>query len=82
MQVVGLEARLVELEASQKDLTDHKYRSQAAIRELKSKLKTSEEVCLMVPQLHGYKCVRVWQLFVKVLSLVLFIYTCLLNSSF
>ena len=63
----------MELEASQKDLTDHKYRSQAAIRELKAKLKTSEEVCLdlcvlMVPQLHGYKCVRVWQLFVKVLS--------------
>ena len=46
MQVVGLEARLVELEASQKDLTDHKYRSQAAIRELKAKLKTTEEVCL------------------------------------
>ncbi|CAI8034302.1 Spindle assembly abnormal protein 6 homolog [Geodia barretti] len=44
-KVVGLEARLVELEASQKDLTDHKYRSQAAIRELKSKLKTSEEEC-------------------------------------
>lgn len=43
-QMVGLEVRLGELEASQKELTDHKYRSQAAIRELKAKLKTTEEV--------------------------------------
>ena len=43
-QVVGLESRLGELEISHKELTDHKYRSQAAIRELKAKLKTTEEV--------------------------------------
>ena len=48
MQVVGLEVRLGELEASQKELTDHKYRSQAAIRELKAKLKTAEEVGLHI----------------------------------
>ena len=48
-QVVGMEARLEELEASQKELTDHKYRSGAAIRELKAKLKTTEEVgCVCV----------------------------------
>lgn len=39
-----MELRLVELEASQKELTDRKYRSEAAIRELKAKLKTTEEV--------------------------------------
>lgn len=44
LQLVGMESRLVELEASHKELTDHKYRSQAAIRELKAKLKSSEEV--------------------------------------
>ena len=48
-QVVGMGARLEELEASQKELTDHKYRSGAAIRELKAKLKTTEEVdCVCV----------------------------------
>ena len=33
-----------ELDASNKELTDHKYRSEAAIRELKAKLRTAEEV--------------------------------------
>ena len=39
-----MEAHLHELEQSSKELTDHKYRSEAAIRELKAKLKTTEEV--------------------------------------
>ena len=43
-QLAGVESRLGELETSHKELTDHKYRSQAAIRELKAKLKASEEV--------------------------------------
>ena len=50
VQLVGLESRLGELEASHKELTDHKYRSQAAIRELKAKLKSSEEVSYMYIQ--------------------------------
>ena len=52
-QLVGVEARLGELEASHKELTDHKYRSQAAIRELKAKLKSTEEVSFMI---HVYTC--------------------------
>ena len=47
LQLVGVESRLGELEASHKELTDHKYRSQAAIRELKAKLKSTEEVSYM-----------------------------------
>ena len=39
-----MENHLYELEESKKELTDHKYRSEAAIRELKAKLKTTEEV--------------------------------------
>ena len=44
MQVDSMESHLRELEESKKELTDHKYRSEAAIRELKAKLKTTEEV--------------------------------------
>ena len=40
----SLEGRLHELDVANKELTDHKYRSEAAIRELKTKLKSSEEV--------------------------------------
>ena len=35
---------MVELDKTNKELTDHKYRSEAAIRELKTKLRLSEEV--------------------------------------
>ena len=51
-QLVGVEARLGELEASHKELTDYKYRSQAAIRELKAKLKSTEEVSFMIQALY------------------------------
>ena len=44
MQVESLESHLHELEESKKELTDHKYRSEAAIRELKAKFKSTEEV--------------------------------------
>ena len=44
LQLEGLESRLRELDASNKELTDHKYRSEASIRELKAKLGTAEEV--------------------------------------
>ena len=44
MQVESMDSHLHELEESNKELTDHKYRSEAAIRELKAKLKTTEEV--------------------------------------
>ena len=44
MQVDNMESHLRELEENKKELTDHKYRSEAAIRELKAKLKTTEEV--------------------------------------
>ena len=43
-----MESHLHELEESNKELTDHKYRSEAAIRELKAKLKTTEEVAIKV----------------------------------
>ena len=44
LQIESMESHLRELEQSKKELTDHKYRSEAAIRELKAKLKTTEEV--------------------------------------
>ena len=44
VQVESMESHLHELEESKKELTDHKYRSEAAIRELKAKLKSTEEV--------------------------------------
>ena len=44
LQLEGLEGRLRELDVANKELTDHKYRSEAAIRELRTKLKTAEEV--------------------------------------
>ena len=47
MQVESMDSHLHELEESNKELTDHKYRSEAAIRELKAKLKTTEEVCIL-----------------------------------
>lgn len=40
----SMEYHLHELEESNKELTDHKYRSEAAIRELKAKLKSADEV--------------------------------------
>lgn len=46
----GLEVRLRELDVANKELTDHKYRSEAAIRELRTKLKTAEEECAGVRQ--------------------------------
>jgi peptidoglycan hydrolase CwlO-like protein len=48
IQVESMESHLHELEESNKELTDHKYRSEAAIRELKAKLKTTEEVKLII----------------------------------
>ena len=44
LQLESLESRLRELDASNKELPDHKYRSEASIRELKAKLGTAEEV--------------------------------------
>ena len=44
LQVESMENHLHQLEENKKELTDHKYRSEAAIRELKAKLKSSEEV--------------------------------------
>ncbi|XP_064387182.1 spindle assembly abnormal protein 6 homolog [Halichondria panicea] len=41
----GSEERVAELDKANKELTDHKYRSEAAIRELKTKLRASEEEC-------------------------------------
>ena len=43
-QLRGSEERVAELDKTNKELTDHKYRSEAAIRELKTKLRASEEV--------------------------------------
>lgn len=40
-----MEGRLQELDHSNKELTDHKFRSEATIRELEVKLRSSEEVC-------------------------------------
>ena len=47
LQLESLESRLRELDTSNKELTDHKYRSEASIRELKAKLGTAEEVRLL-----------------------------------
>ena len=44
LQLKALEDRVSELDRANKELTDHKYRSEAAIRELKTKLRSSEEV--------------------------------------
>ncbi len=43
-----------ELDRSNKELTDHKYRSEAAIRELKAKLRTAEEVSRFIPSLLSF----------------------------
>lgn len=60
---MGVESQLTELETSHKELTDHKYRSQAAIRELKAKLKATEEVNILLHTLNVhvylYICVSV-----------------------
>lgn len=45
LQLGGVEGRLQELDHSSKELTDHKFRSEATIRELQVKLGSSEEVC-------------------------------------
>ncbi|KAL2089292.1 hypothetical protein ACEWY4_013980 [Coilia grayii] len=45
-----LQARLSELEASNRELTDRKYRSEATLRELKAKLTGVEEECARVKQ--------------------------------
>ncbi len=50
-QLRGSEERVAELDKTNKELTDHKYRSEAAIRELKTKLRASEEVQWVY---HGY----------------------------
>ena len=42
-----MESHLHELEESNKELTDHKYHSEAATRKLKAKLKMTEEVMSM-----------------------------------
>ena len=44
LQLGSVEGRLQELDLANKELTDYKYRSEAAIRELEAKLKTAEEV--------------------------------------
>ena len=45
-QLQTADDRVQELDTANKELTDHKYRSEAAIRELKTKLKSSEEVVM------------------------------------
>lgn len=51
-----LQGRLGELEASCKDLTEKKYKNEAAVRDLKGKLVASEEVGVQVEQLQALSC--------------------------
>lgn len=53
MQVRSSEERLGELDRANKELTDHKYRSEAAIRELKTKLRAAEEVLKLLCIVHS-----------------------------
>lgn len=44
-RLASVEGRVQELDHSNKELTDHKFRSEATIRELEVRLKSSEEEC-------------------------------------